>query len=233
MERRPLEGAPRPGSRPAVPDFADEPMPTEPPAPTWMAGCFLHQDGLSPSPSRMVKLEGKPVQAFLDSGSSVTLVQPSLVRPRPEQKSKLPLTCVHGDTRYVPARTVRISAEPGTWAIEVGIVPDLPVPLLLGRDWPGFQKLLLGTRTPGRTARNGPRRPRRGPPSPRPAYLATDSEREGECQPANLPSVYLDVFSHSETPGRTTVIEHEVRTPPGVVVRQRAYRIPEARRPHV
>ncbi len=37
----------------------------------------------------------------------------------------------------------------------------------------------------------------------------------------------------SETPGRTTVIHHEIRTPPGVVVRQRAYRIPEARRPAI
>ncbi len=197
MERRPLEGAPRPVSRSAVPDLIDEPMPTEPPVPTaraWMAGCFLHKEGPSPGPSRMVKLDGKPVQALLDSGSSVTLVQPTLLKPRPEQKTELPLTCVHGDTRYVPARTVRISAEPGTWAVEVGIVRDLPVPLLLGRDWPGFEKLLLTPKNPAASARDRPRRKRRGPPSKRPVYLATDSEREGECQPVNIPSVYFDVF---------------------------------------
>ncbi len=197
MERRPLEGAPRPVSRPAVPDVIDEPMPTEPPAPTardWMAGCFLHKEGPSPGPSRMVKLDGKPVQALLDSGSSVTLVQPTLLKPRPKQKTELPLMCVHGDTRYVPARTVRISAEPGTWAVEVGIVRDLPVPLLLGRDWPGFEKLLLTHKNPAASARDQPRRKRRGPPSKRPVYLATDSEREGECQPVNIPSVYFDVF---------------------------------------
>lgn len=42
---------------------------------------------------------------------------------------------------------------------------------------------------------------------------------------------FKDVFR--ETPGRTTVIEHEVRTPPRVVVRQRPYRIPEARQPAI
>lgn len=104
-------------------------------------------------PSRMVKLDGNPVWAMLDSGSAVTLVQPTLVKPQPKQKSQLPLTCVHGDTDYVP---VRISAEPGTWARELGIVQDLPVLLLLGQDWPGFEKLLLTSRTPGRSARNGP-----------------------------------------------------------------------------
>ncbi|XP_016149282.1 ectonucleotide pyrophosphatase/phosphodiesterase family member 7-like [Sinocyclocheilus grahami] len=46
-----------------------------------------------------------------------------------------------------------------------------------------------------------------------------------------LVSQFRDVFS--ETLGRTTVIEHEVRTPPGVVVQQRPYRIPEARRPAI
>ncbi len=43
-----------------------------------------------------------------------------------------------------------------------------------------------------------------------------------------LVSQFKGVFS--ETPGRTTVIEHEIRTPPGVIVWQRPYRIPEARR---
>ncbi len=169
MERRPLRDTARPGSRPSVPDLINEPMPTEPLAPTarvWMAGCFLHKERPSPGPSRMVKLDGIPVKALLDSGSSVTLVQPTLVRPRPEQKSELRLTCVHGDTRYVPARTVRISAEPGTWDVEVGIVQDIPVPMLLGRDWPGFEKLLLTPRKPAASARDQPWRKRRGLPSP-------------------------------------------------------------------
>ncbi|XP_052387763.1 uncharacterized protein LOC127934429 [Carassius gibelio] len=44
----------------------------------------------------------------------------------------------------------------------------------------------------------------------------------------HLVGQFLDVFS--PLPGRTTVIQHKVRTPPGVIVRQRPYRVPEARR---
>ncbi|KAI2645011.1 Transposon Ty3-I Gag-Pol polyprotein [Labeo rohita] len=37
-----------------------------------------------------------------------------------------------------------------------------------------------------------------------------------------------DVFSSQ--PGQTNVVQHDIRTPPGVIVRQRPYRVPEARR---
>ncbi len=33
-------------------------------------------------------------------------------------------------------------ANPGTWQVELGILKDRPVPVLLGRDWPGFEELL-------------------------------------------------------------------------------------------
>ncbi|XP_073785929.1 uncharacterized protein [Danio rerio] len=39
---------------------------------------------------------------------------------------------------------------------------------------------------------------------------------------------FKDVFS--EKPGRTTIIQHDIITPPGTIVRQRPYRVPEARR---
>ncbi|KAL1254072.1 hypothetical protein QQF64_016301 [Cirrhinus molitorella] len=44
----------------------------------------------------------------------------------------------------------------------------------------------------------------------------------------HLVGQFKDVFFTQ--PGRTNVIHHEVRTPPGTIVRQRPYRIPEARR---
>uniref|UniRef100_A0A8C2IIM4 ribonuclease H n=1 Tax=Cyprinus carpio TaxID=7962 RepID=A0A8C2IIM4_CYPCA len=44
----------------------------------------------------------------------------------------------------------------------------------------------------------------------------------------HLVSQFQDVFSPQ--PGRTHVVEHDVRTPPGTIVRQRPYRVPEARR---
>lgn len=42
-----------------------------------------------------------------------------------------------------------------------------------------------------------------------------------------LVSSYSDVFS--ETPGRTDILCHEIRTPPGTIIRQWPYRVPEAR----
>ncbi|KAL0147152.1 hypothetical protein M9458_057676, partial [Cirrhinus mrigala] len=44
----------------------------------------------------------------------------------------------------------------------------------------------------------------------------------------HLVDQFLDVFS--SRPGQTNVIQHDIRTPPGVIVRQRPYRVPEARR---
>ncbi|KAI2644445.1 Retrovirus-related Pol polyprotein from transposon 17.6 [Labeo rohita] len=44
----------------------------------------------------------------------------------------------------------------------------------------------------------------------------------------HLVGQFQDVFS--SRPGQTNVIQHDIRTPPGVIVRQRPYRVPEARR---
>ncbi|KAI2644034.1 Retrovirus-related Pol polyprotein from transposon 17.6 [Labeo rohita] len=44
----------------------------------------------------------------------------------------------------------------------------------------------------------------------------------------HLVSQFTDVFSSQ--PGQTNVVQHDIRTPPGVIVRQRPYRVPEARR---
>ncbi|KAL1249190.1 hypothetical protein QQF64_020195 [Cirrhinus molitorella] len=44
----------------------------------------------------------------------------------------------------------------------------------------------------------------------------------------HLVGQFSDVFS--PVPRRTNVLQHDIRTPPGVIVRQRPYRVPEARR---
>lgn len=112
-------------------------MPTEPPSSpdrAWLAGCVVHREPPAGAPRAKVKINGWHYQTILDSGSAVSLVQPKVLPPWSGSKTLLPITCVHGDTRQVPVRRVTISAAPGTWPIEVGIVKDLPVPVLLGRD---------------------------------------------------------------------------------------------------
>ncbi len=140
QERRTPEGTPRTVGRPAVPGTQDEPMPTEPSRPpnqAWLAGCVVHQEPPLEAPQVEVRINGRPYQALLDSGSVVSLVQPTVLPPRVGAKARLPITCIHGDTRHVPARRVTVSAAPGSWPVEVGIVKDLPVPVLLGRDCQG------------------------------------------------------------------------------------------------
>ncbi len=50
--------------------------------------------------------------------------------------------------------------------------------------------------------------------------------QKGELQ--HLIGQFSDVFS--SLPGQTNVLQHDIRMPPGVIVRQRPYRVPEARR---
>ncbi len=118
LERRKLEGISRPVGRSAVPGPQDEPMPTDPPRSpnrAWLAGCIVHHEPPLEAPWVEVKVNGRPYQTLLDSGSAVSLVQPTVFPPRVESKALLPITCVHGDTRQVPTRRVTISAAPGSW----------------------------------------------------------------------------------------------------------------------
>ncbi|XP_026115216.1 uncharacterized protein LOC113093856 [Carassius auratus] len=89
QEQRMPEGTQRPVSRPVVPGPQDEPMPTEAPrslGQPWLAGCTENVLWAE------VKVNGRLFLALLDSG----------IAPPAKAKTKLPITCVHGDTREVP-----------------------------------------------------------------------------------------------------------------------------------
>ncbi len=135
----------------------------------------MHHDLPAGAPEVDVKINGKPFRAILDSGSAVSLVQSHLLSPRMEYKTFLPITCVHGDTRQVPAHRVTISAVTGTWPVEVGVVKDLPVPVLIGRDWPGFDRLLATTTQPASPRRDRRRRKPTKGPRQHPVLWAPDS----------------------------------------------------------
>ncbi|MGL4350208.1 MAG: hypothetical protein ACRCT2_06510 [Plesiomonas shigelloides] len=79
------------------------------------------------APERTVRVDGNPMKAILDSGSSLCLLRANVLPREMEKTSWLPITCVHGETRDV-------------WSCQVEIAAKVPV--LLGRDWPGFDQLL-------------------------------------------------------------------------------------------
>ncbi|KAF4079550.1 hypothetical protein AMELA_G00179330 [Ameiurus melas] len=81
---------------------------------------------------------GRRITALLDTGSIVTLACPSILPAGLWLGCVLAVTCVHGDTREVLTVEVQIEGTTGIWPLRVGVIPDLPVPLLLGSDWPGF-----------------------------------------------------------------------------------------------
>uniref|UniRef100_A0A8C1MWX3 Gypsy retrotransposon integrase-like protein 1 n=1 Tax=Cyprinus carpio TaxID=7962 RepID=A0A8C1MWX3_CYPCA len=68
--------------------------------------------------------------------------------------------------------------------------------VLLGRDWPGFEKLLSAATQPA-SPKGNRRRPRRPPgPRRRPALLASDSGREGEA-PSQSTNLFYDVYQQA------------------------------------
>nr|XP_055032771.1 uncharacterized protein LOC129421341 [Misgurnus anguillicaudatus] len=208
QERRTPEGTQRPVNRPAVPGLQDEPMPTEAPRSPgrpWLAGCAVHTEN---APRAEVKINGRPFLALLDSGSAVSLIKTSVLPPRAETKAMLPITCVHGDTRDVPARRVTIAAPPGAWPVDVGLVKDLPVPVLLGRDWPGFDRLLAAITQPVSSAGNRPVRRTTKRPRRRPVLLASDSPKDGESLPQSS-NLYFDLYQQVTGAGAFAKEQHE------------------------
>ncbi len=110
-EQRAPEGISWPMGRTAAPEPRDESMPTAPSPPTahpWLAGCVLHQDPPVGAPEAEVRINGRPFRALLDSSSAVSLVQARILPPRHETKTRLPITCVHGDTQQVPTWRVTV-----------------------------------------------------------------------------------------------------------------------------
>uniref|UniRef100_A0A3B1KDF6 Gypsy retrotransposon integrase-like protein 1 n=1 Tax=Astyanax mexicanus TaxID=7994 RepID=A0A3B1KDF6_ASTMX len=187
-----VHNLPRPrffGPRPREPARSpqDEPMPTEPePSPSrpqgpkaWLAGCRLHGMERGTAPTRLLCLDGRKVEAILDTGSTVTLARPTAfpwLHPGPES---IQLSCVHGDQRQVPTARVHLGQRSRNWELSIGLVPDLPVPLLVGRDYPNFDEELRGKPERRMTPR---RRRKRRPVAPR--ALAA-SAHSGSSEPAS------------------------------------------------
>ena len=98
--------------------------------------------GAECSPPHMVpvKVNGKDAGALVDSGSAVSLVHSNLL-DQLEPNETVPVTCVHGDTKKYPVGKVQLTTTQGTCELKVGSVPRLPVPVLVGRDCPLYDKL--------------------------------------------------------------------------------------------
>ena len=90
-------------------------------------------------PTLPVRVGSQETQALVDTGSVVTLLRPDLAGGR--RGGPIAVTCVHGDTRTYETCLVVVRTTRGMYTARAGIVPHLPMPLLIGRDCPIFYRL--------------------------------------------------------------------------------------------
>ncbi|KAK3548312.1 hypothetical protein QTP70_009582 [Hemibagrus guttatus] len=171
-------------------------MPTEPElvppawAPkSWLARCVLHAAAAPELPRVMVELNGHSVPTLLDSGSTITLVRPSVLPKTARLGGTIPVSCIHGNVQTVPSAQVRILGPAGEWPIVASVFQNLPAPVLLRCDWLGFSATM-----------KAPIQVRR-PPKPRawtkPACMARGAQDAGPSSPVNthlgnpLPMAYF------------------------------------------
>ncbi|XP_072554203.1 uncharacterized protein [Paramormyrops kingsleyae] len=89
-----------------------------------------------------VSVNGTPTTALLDSASTQTLVLPFLVQTQQFGNGMVEVWCVHGDKRQYPTAHIYLEVQGQEYFLEVGVVPDLSYPVLLGQDVPVLTKLL-------------------------------------------------------------------------------------------
>uniref|UniRef100_H3AB07 SCAN box domain-containing protein n=1 Tax=Latimeria chalumnae TaxID=7897 RepID=H3AB07_LATCH len=81
-----------------------------------------------------IKISGKEVIALIDSGSAVTLISATLIKPSQlNHVQKRGITCVHGDISYYPTTLVKMEVQGNTYEVEVGVVPKLPHLAIIGQ----------------------------------------------------------------------------------------------------
>uniref|UniRef100_A0AAQ4RCG2 CCHC-type domain-containing protein n=1 Tax=Gasterosteus aculeatus aculeatus TaxID=481459 RepID=A0AAQ4RCG2_GASAC len=187
----------------------DEPMPTAGSTDSkglpchHLTTCWAHEG--APAPKFPVKIAGKDTEALLDSGSMVSLVRPQFASA--PWGDEVAVSCIHGDTRKYPTSKINVITPGGRFTLQVGVVEQLPVPVLFGRDSPLFSRYWPAeARNPRRRTRKQPVK-RERPAAARPAWAvvspdgspaassedeggavhnqttATDPERAAEVQP--------------------------------------------------
>ena len=145
--------------------------------------CWSHER--TDTPSLPVRVGRHDTHALLDSGSVVTLVRPDLADGVPGRR--IDVGCIHGQTESYSTRQITVRTPKGTFTVRAGLVPNLPMPLLIGRDCPIFAQL-LGAELQAPRRRPPRTRPRRL--RSRPAYMAshpTPSRSDSNESPDRAP----------------------------------------------
>ncbi|KAL6490140.1 hypothetical protein MHYP_G00004850 [Metynnis hypsauchen] len=92
-----------------------------------------------------VILNGREVDALADTGSMQSLVRADVVPVHLHDYSVTTnLKCVHGDEKAYPTASVHVKVSGQVFLLEVGVVDNLPYPMILGQDFPLLCQLVAG-----------------------------------------------------------------------------------------
>ncbi|XP_025069399.1 uncharacterized protein LOC112551653 [Alligator sinensis] len=80
-------------------------------------------------------VEGRPIQATLDSGCAQSLVRADLVQPQGRRKAiPAKVACLHGEAKQIERQWIHLRVMEHQGELLVGIVPHLVCEMLLGWD---------------------------------------------------------------------------------------------------
>ncbi len=84
---------------------------------------------------RWGKVDKKPIQMLIDTGCDTTMVRSDQLHPSKVDNTRtVPVLCVHGDQVAYPTAEVELCLDGLAKEATVVVTPNLPVPVLLGRD---------------------------------------------------------------------------------------------------
>ena len=94
-------------------------------------------------PARAGAVEETPVEGILlDTGAANTMIHRDLVPVEKISQEMVDIRCAHGDVVSYPLAEVSMRVGDYTFSVQAAVSDRLPVPVLLGRDVPGFDQLL-------------------------------------------------------------------------------------------
>nr|XP_033793441.1 uncharacterized protein LOC117357181 [Geotrypetes seraphini] len=93
-----------------------------------------------------VWVAGKKIMALLDTGAEQSVISRQMWKQiecppfRKEGLNEVAVRCVHGDARRYPLTNISLEHNREKYNLPVAVVQSCPFPVILGRDWPGWEK---------------------------------------------------------------------------------------------
>lgn len=81
------------------------------------------------------KVNGTPLTALLDSGSSMSFIRKNCVSCAIDYSEQTEVVCVHGDCKSEPQVELTVEVDGQKYLMTVGVIEQLPVDMLLGWDF--------------------------------------------------------------------------------------------------